>query len=56
MDRLQGSSARYPLGTDPLGRDFMSRLITDVRPPGRSRFGGVERVVDPSRASSDADD
>ena len=23
MDRLQGSSARYPLGTDQLGRDFM---------------------------------
>ena len=27
MDRLQGSSARYPLGTDQLGRDFASRLI-----------------------------
>ena len=31
MDRLQGSSARYPLGTDQLGRDFMSRLIYGAR-------------------------
>ena len=27
IDRLQGSSARYPLGTDQLGRDFLSRVL-----------------------------
>ena len=27
VDRLQGSSAQYLLGTDHLGRDFLSRLI-----------------------------
>ena len=31
IDRLQGSSARYPLGTDQLGRDFLSRLIHGAR-------------------------
>ena len=31
MDRLQGSSVRYPLGTDQLGRDFASRLIYGAR-------------------------
>ena len=31
VDRLQGSSARYPLGTDQLGRDFLSRLIFGAR-------------------------
>ena len=31
VDRLQGSSARYPLGTDQLGRDFLSRLIYGAR-------------------------
>ena len=30
-DRLTGSSARYLLGTDQLGRDFMSRLIYGAR-------------------------
>ena len=30
-DRLQGSSARYLLGTDQLGRDFLSRLIFGAR-------------------------
>ena len=30
-DRLQGSSARYPLGTDQLGRDFLSRIILGAR-------------------------
>ncbi len=30
-DRLQGSSARYLLGTDYLGRDFLSRLIYGAR-------------------------
>ncbi len=30
-DRLQGSSARYLLGTDQLGRDFLSRLIIGAR-------------------------
>ncbi len=30
-DRLQGSSARYLLGTDHLGRDFLSRLIYGAR-------------------------
>ena len=30
-DRLQGSSAQYPLGTDQLGRDFFSRLIYGAR-------------------------
>ena len=30
-DRLQGSSARYLLGTDQLGRDFFSRLIYGAR-------------------------
>ena len=27
VDRLRGSSARYPLGTDQLGRDLFSRLV-----------------------------
>ena len=31
VDRLQGSSARYLLGTDHLGRDFLSRLIYGAR-------------------------
>ncbi len=31
IDRLQGSSARYLLGTDQLGRDLMSRLIYGAR-------------------------
>ena len=31
IDRLQGSSARYLLGTDGLGRDFLSRLIFGAR-------------------------
>ena len=30
-DRLQGSSARYLLGTDQLGRDYLSRLIYGAR-------------------------
>ncbi|MDE0446720.1 MAG: ABC transporter permease [Spirochaetaceae bacterium] len=30
-DRLQGSSARYLLGTDHLGRDYLSRLIYGAR-------------------------
>jgi peptide/nickel transport system permease protein len=30
-DRLQGSSARYPLGTDQLGRDLLSRVIYGAR-------------------------
>ena len=30
-DMLQGSSARYLLGTDQLGRDFLSRLILGAR-------------------------
>ena len=30
-DRLQGSSAQYPLGTDQLGRDFLSRVIYGAR-------------------------
>ena len=30
-DRLQGSSARYLLGTDQFGRDFLSRLIYGAR-------------------------
>ena len=30
-DRMQGSSARYLLGTDQLGRDFLSRLIYGAR-------------------------
>ena len=30
-DRLQGASARYLLGTDQLGRDFLSRLIFGAR-------------------------
>ena len=30
-DRLQGSSARYLLGTDQLGRDLLSRLIVGAR-------------------------
>ena len=43
MDRLQGSSSRYPLDTDQLGRargaqgDFASRLIYGARlTPARS--------------------
>ena len=31
IDRLQGSSARYLLGTDGLGRDLMSRIIYGAR-------------------------
>ena len=31
VDRLQGPSARYLLGTDQLGRDFLSRLIFGAR-------------------------
>ena len=30
-DRLQGSSARYPLGTDQVGRDYMSLIIYGAR-------------------------
>ena len=30
-DRLQGSSAQYLLGTDQIGRDFLSRLIYGAR-------------------------
>ena len=31
VDRLQGSSAQYLLGTDHLGRDFLSRIIYGAR-------------------------
>ena len=31
MDRMQGTSARHLLGTDQLGRDFLSRLIYGAR-------------------------
>ena len=31
VDRLQGSSARYLLGTDQLGRDLLSRLLFGAR-------------------------
>ena len=31
IDRLQSSSAKYPLGTDQLGRDFLSRIIYGAR-------------------------
>ncbi len=31
VDRMQGSSARYLLGTDHIGRDFLSRLIFGAR-------------------------
>ena len=31
VDRLQGPSARYLLGTDQLGRDFLSRIIYGAR-------------------------
>ena len=31
IDRLQGPSAQYPLGTDGLGRDLLSRLIHGAR-------------------------
>ena len=31
VDRLQGSSAQYLLGTDHIGRDFLSRLIYGAR-------------------------
>ena len=27
IDRMTGPSAAYPLGTDHVGRDFLSRLI-----------------------------
>ena len=30
-DRLTGSSAAYPLGTDHLGRDVLSRIIQGAR-------------------------
>ena len=30
-DRLQGSSAQYPLGTDHLGRDLLSRVVYGAR-------------------------
>ena len=31
LDRLQGASARYLLGTDQIGRDFLSRIIHGAR-------------------------
>ena len=31
LDRLQGPSARYLLGTDQIGRDFLSRIIHGAR-------------------------
>jgi peptide/nickel transport system permease protein len=31
LDRLQGPSWRYPLGTDDLGRDLLSRILFGVR-------------------------
>ena len=31
VDRMQGASARYLLGTDQLGRDFLSRIIYGAR-------------------------
>ena len=31
IDRLQGSSGRYLLGTDQMGRDLFSRLIAGAR-------------------------
>ena len=31
VDRLQGSSAKYLLGTDQLGRDYLSRIIYGAR-------------------------
>ena len=31
VDRLQGSSAQYMLGTDQLGQDFLSRIIYGAR-------------------------
>ena len=31
VDRLQGASAQYLLGTDQLGRDFLSRIIIGAR-------------------------
>ena len=31
IDRLQGPSAQYLLGTDPLGRDVLSRLMYGAR-------------------------
>ena len=31
VDRLQGSSAQYLLGTDQIGRDFLSRIIIGAR-------------------------
>ena len=46
---MDGGSAEHPLGTDQLGRDYLSRLIfgARVRPRLRNRFpgkGAIDRV------------
>jgi peptide/nickel transport system permease protein len=40
-DRLQGASSTYPLGTDELGRDILSRLIFGARVSIIVPFGAV---------------
>ena len=39
IDRLQGPSAQYLLGTDQAGRDLLSRLIFGARVFAARRFG-----------------
>ena len=39
IDRLQGPSAQYLLGTDQAGRDLLSRLIFGARVSMLRRFG-----------------
>ena len=42
VDHIPGASARFPLGSDPLGRDFFSRLIYGSR---QTLFVGVVATV-----------
>ena len=52
-DRLQGPSGEYPLGTDQLGRDFLSRLIYGAR---ISLFVGLAATtLHPARGGCGAD-
>ncbi|MCA1737103.1 MAG: ABC transporter permease [Actinobacteria bacterium] len=41
-NRLEGPSARFPLGTDEVGRDILSRLLSGLRP---ALLAGVAAVL-----------